>query len=582
MARGEHELLEPSFRGEAPHQFGHEEGIAAGSLEECGARVLGHPFLFKDAHGELPALGPVERAKLDEKRALVAAHGLDQARHGIAVAPAALHVGSRDHQARGGTAVEDVLDRFQRGIGQMQVFEQEDERLRGGQAPDRAREQVEGESAVFAPRRDQRLRFPARGLGDLREENAQFRKKVAQGLRGAGRIGVDVFAEGLAESLIRQGGINPLDKAAMKHESAATLRHALEFAQEGGLAEPLLAADQRQLRLPRLRAVEGLHQVFDLVAPSHDRGPGARDHDRGGERRLRIPEAPRQLAQHAADLVAVLGPGRGRFGHAGEDDVLGLHVDEGGEEAGRLGLGVHDLVEHGLGVAGEGELAGEGLEHHDPERIDVGGGRTRRVQDRLGRQIGESADDDVGLRHARVLGPEGDAEIHQLRAPLLALARDHDVLGLDVAMDDPALVRVVESLGHLRADIENLVGLERLFLLHRAKRLPLDVGHDEEQVPLVVGEVVDRNDAGVVEFRDGAGLALEPLPLISLQIAGGQHLDRDLALQHRIARQIHHSHASSTDLSEDFVSRSEFSTDHRLARRSRPSTLPGVSMDRTG
>ena len=266
----------------------------------------------------------------------------------------------------------------------------------------------------------------------------------------------------------------------------------------------------------------------------------------------------------AADLVAVLGPRRRGLGHAGEDDVLGLDVDERGEEPGRLRLGMDDLVEDGLGVSREGQLAGDRFEQDHAQRVDVSGGRTRGVEDRLGRKVGQSADDDVGLGHARVLGPKRDAEVHQLGPPLFALADDHDVLGLDVAVDDPALVRVVEGLRHLRADLENLEGLECLLLLDRAQRLALDVGHDEEEVALVVREVEDRNDAGVIELGDGARLAFEPLPLVSLEVPRGEHLDRDFPFENGVARQIHHSHAPSTDLSEDFVSRREFSTDHRV------------------
>jgi hypothetical protein len=48
----------------------------------------------------------------------------------------------------------------------------------------------------------------------------------------------------------------------------------------------------------------------------------------------------------------------------------------------------------------------------------------------------------AGLGHADAAG---DAPVHQAD---LAVAADHDVLGLDVAVDDAALVGVVEGLEH--------------------------------------------------------------------------------------------------------------------------------------
>ena len=150
--RRQRELLEPPLGREAPHEFGHEEGIAAGGLEKGEPGVLGNPVLAEDAHRELPAVGGLERFQLNDQRALIAADALEELRHRIALAAAALDVGSGDHQARRGPAVEDVLNGLERGVGEMKVLEEEDERLRRGEPAGGAREEIEGEGPILAPR----------------------------------------------------------------------------------------------------------------------------------------------------------------------------------------------------------------------------------------------------------------------------------------------------------------------------------------------------------------------------------------------------------------------------------------------
>jgi hypothetical protein len=123
---------------------------------------------------------------------------------------------------------------------------------------------------------------------------------------------------------------------------------------------------------------------------------------------------------------------------------------------------------------------------------------------------------------------------------------------------------VVKGFSHLGPDFKDLVGLEGLILLDRAERLSFDIGHDEEEIPFKVREVVDGNNAGVVELGHRARLPLETFALVSLQVSRRQHLDRDFAIKDGIAGKVHNSHAPSTDLSKDFVPRREFATDHKV------------------
>ena len=86
-----------------------------------------------------------------------------------------------------------------------------------------------------------------------------------------------------------------------------------------------------------------------------------------------------------------------------------------------------------------GTRAGEHLPEHDAERVDVGRRRDGAAARLLRREVLAGPDDRSRLRHA-VLDVERarDAEVGDLDAAVLA---EEDVLRLDVAMDETALVR---------------------------------------------------------------------------------------------------------------------------------------------
>ncbi len=118
---------------------------------------------------------------------------------------------------------------------------------------------------------------------------------------------------------------------------------------------------------------------------------------------------------------------------------------------GSLGLLLEGHAERGL--AGEGDLAGDHFVDDDPQGIDVRAlvdlGRLRL----LGRHVLGRADHDAGTGEPRRVERPGDAEIHHLGVPL---AVDHDVLGLEVAVDDAQPVRLGQPLGDLLGDRQRL------------------------------------------------------------------------------------------------------------------------------
>src|SRR5436190_14768299 len=96
------------------------------------------------------------------------------------------------------------------------------------------------------------------------------------------------------------------------------------------------------------------------------------------------------------------------------------------------------------------------------------------------------------LRGAHTLS---DAEIGHL---CRAAARDHDVLRLDVAMDEPTLVREVQSGGDLTPDRECLTDGKGGTLANQIlQAATLDQLHHDIGQTLVVPDVVNGDDVGM-------------------------------------------------------------------------------------
>ena len=124
----------------------------------------------------------------------------------------------------------------------------------------------------------------------------------------------------------------------------------------------------------------------------------------------------------------------------------------------------------------------------------------------------------------------GDAEVGQLGEPRSRgrLGEDHHVARLDVAVDDPALVGVLEGVAQRHADARDVAVRERTGPQQLGQgSAPNQLG-DQVHVVGVGGELVDRDDAGVVEPRCGARLALHAPAALALERDG---LDRHLALE---------------------------------------------------
>ena len=196
----------------------------------------------------------------------------------------------------------------------------------------------------------------------------------------------------------------------------------------------------------------------------------------------------------------------------------------------------------------------------------------------LGRHVFGRAEHDARLGHLALgrrlgLAHLGDAEVQDLhevevglaladlvRAALVGDAPDqlaatlarhqHDVLGLQIAVDDALAVRRSERGRHLVADGDGPQQLEApIAREHRVQRLAHQQLHHEEDRPVLgLAEVGHLDDVGVVDQAGRARLAQEALDgLLAAAEALVQDLHGDLAADVHVLAAIHDPHAATPD-----------------------------------
>ena len=168
---------------------------------------------------------------------------------------------------------------------------------------------------------------------------------------------------------------------------------------------------------------------------------------------------------------------------------------------------------------------------------------------------------------------------HQLGQPEIenlgvAVSRKKDVRGLDVAMDDAFGMRSDERVGNLDGDVEKLVEFHGLAAETLLQTLAFQLLHDDERVAVVVVNLVDGADVGVVQLRGSACFTLEPLERLAIVDEGVRdELEGHVAAKTSVFRLVHDSHAAATEFSHNFVVGDRLA-DHRSSRSFRLNVRP--------
>jgi len=217
--------------------------------------------------------------------------------------------------------------------------------------------------------------------------------------------------------------------------------------------------------------------------------------------------------------------------------------------------GVHQFLrgDRHRRVAGVRRRPSEHLEEHAAHRVEVAAPVHRVAHRLLGAHVGRRPDDDPGLGQAPAVSgaqPQRDAEIrHQGR-----ILVQHDVLGLDVPVDEAAPVGVVERPDDLSRDLQRLRhGQPVLRVEPAAERGPLHVRHHVVDEAVRLAGVVEGEDVRMRQRRGDLDLDEEPLRPDARRQVGPQHLHRDEPVVPQVLRQIDGGHPSRAELSLDAV-----------------------------
>jgi hypothetical protein len=152
-----------------------------------------------------------------------------------------------------------------------------------------------------------------------------------------------------------------------------------------------------------------------------------------------------------------------------------------------------------------------------------------------------------------------EAEVEHL---CVSAARDEDVGGLDVAVDDAFCVRCVERVGDFDSELDEQIKRERPAINLMLQSLAFEELHREKGPAIVLADLVDRANVRMVQRGGSAGFALKSFEC--LRIARGlfrQKLQRDVAAKSEILGFIYDAHPAAAELFEDAVMRDGLS-DH--------------------
>ena len=321
----------------------------------------------------------------------------------------------------------------------------------------------------------------------------------------------------------------------------------------------------------------GLAHITDRRDPGHRR---QQDEDRrqqprhrlvpqgpppGPLRRRRPPRPDRPPLQEPPQVVAQVGrraiTPRRLLAQALQADRLQVARQARPQRPGRDRLGFEDQAEGlGLGLAPERRPAGQDLVERGPQRVDVG--RRADIAVAAGGLLGGHVVRRAHPRPARVSSPASSSTLARPKSVSRGMKSlgpgrrgEDDVVGLDVAVEDAAVVGVLGGVGQRGGPGRGravrhgrVLGLEPL-----AEAGPgAELGGDEVAERPELAGVEDADDVGMVEPGGGLGLAEEAADVVGAEHALGQgHLEGDLAAQEPVAAADDEAEAARAEVLED-------------------------------
>ena len=147
-------------------------------------------------------------------------------------------------------------------------------------------------------------------------------------------------------------------------------------------------------------------------------------------------------------------------------------------------------------------------------------------------------------------GPPRQPKVEQLRPRL----GQHDVGGLQIPVDDPLPVRLVQRIRHVDGDLQRLVEWQCPFLQPLGHGLSIEILHDQKVDAVLASDVMEGADVRVVQGGDGASFSFKPLLQVRIRRHMlWQHLDGDGPVQPGVGGLVDLAHAPRAEGGVDLV-----------------------------
>ena len=131
---------------------------------------------------------------------------------------------------------------------------------------------------------------------------------------------------------------------------------------------------------------------------------------------------------------------------------------------------------------------------------------------------------------------------------------DKDVGGLDVAVNDAFGVSRVEGVGNFDGQGKNLAGLHRTARDAVLQGYAIQKLHGDEGLAVLLADIVNRTDVGVIQSGGGLGFALKTAERLGIASDFvGKEFQSDEAVQAGVLSLVNHAHAAATELFDDAI-----------------------------
>ncbi len=229
-----------------------------------------------------------------------------------------------------------------------------------------------------------------------------------------------------------------------------------------------------------------------------------------------------------------------------------------GADRGRLRTQMVADDDGGVAV-GERRRTGEQMVGGGREGVLVGATVDLFAFELFGGRVVHRADRHVGTGQiAGLADPTSNTEVGQHDSFVAGLRHpEKDVCRLDVPVQQPTAVGVIEGIGDIGDDVRHVGGRNPVRVL--VGQQPGGIGainelHGDPQLAVEVTAVVDGDDVRVPQHRHHLGFPIESLSILVIMAdTGTEHLERIVAGQARMRSKINLAHSSGAEDPTDAV-----------------------------